>query len=81
MYWSLGAFVTFEGANYTFQAFTHATVQGVDLLLALLPETTLLLMIVYLIHAVGIELGRGRSKKALAVEVLGASQEAAGFIV
>jgi len=69
---------SFETPNFFFSTFAAATSYGVELITALLPELTLVAIIIYLIHAIGVELGWGRPKKALAIETLAASQEALG---
>jgi NADH-quinone oxidoreductase subunit N len=58
-----------------------AAAYGAELLTALLPEVTLLSMLVYLIKVIGIELGYGRRKKPLAIETLAAAQEALAFVI
>jgi len=74
-------FVPSSGSDTLFNLVASPVLYGLELLTALLPEITLMAMIVYLIKVVGIELGRGRSKKVLAIECLAASQEALIFIV
>jgi len=67
--------------NQLFSSLASAAAYGRELLVALLPEFVLLTIIVYLIKIVGIELGRGRRKKVLAIESLAAAQDALGFVV
>jgi NADH-quinone oxidoreductase subunit N len=78
-YWAPVALLAFDSPDFMFYALAQAVDLSKDLFLALLPETTLLVMIVYLIKVVGVELGRRRSKKALAIETLDAAQEAVIF--
>lgn len=70
-----------DETNYLLSSLASAVSYGGELLTALLPELALMSMIVYLIKVVGIELGRGRRKKALAIETLSAAQEALVFVV
>jgi len=67
--------------SYLLSSLTSAADYGRELLVALLPELVLLTMIGYLIKVIGIELGRGRRKKVLAIESLAAAQDALGFVV
>lgn len=74
-------FPGFSDPAYLLAVLTSAANYGLEILVALLPELTLMVIIVYLIKVVGIELGRGRSKIALGAEGLAAAREALGFVI
>jgi NADH-quinone oxidoreductase subunit N len=75
------ALLSVDEANYFLSALYPVANYGRELLVALLPELVLMAMVIYLIKVVGIELGRGRLKKALAIESLAAAQEGMVFVV
>jgi len=67
------------GAEHYSSALSTGATYGLDLVTYLLPELTLLAMVIYLLKVVGVELGQGRAKKALAAECLEAAQD--GFLL
>jgi len=75
------ALLNSDETSYLLSDLASAANYGAELFTALLPELVLMSMIIYLIKVVGIELGRGRLKKVLAIELLVAAQEGLVFVV
>lgn len=60
---------------------TFATGNGYQLINYLLPELTLTIMVTYILGALAVELGEGRSKRTLALDSLFALQDALGYTI